>query len=385
MHRTLYRREGPREGTSCRLVAVGDLMLSGEVSRRHRPELGPIGAFDEVAPILRSGDIVFGNLETPLCDPRTEETMFRGHPAMATVLASAGFNILSLANNHILEYGPEGLRISAELVSRDGIAVLGAGDSQDAARRPVIMERKGLRVGFLGFGRTLQAQRDPAAPGFVEWDEDLAVHAIRQLRESVDVVVVSIHIGFMWIDYPKPEFKQAADRLMQEGAHVVLMHHAHVLQGYAAGEGRLAVYNLGNFIADIYEGETGVTVVPELQLESAMFLIDLDRRGVSEVGVVPIATTPNLRVTVAADDHASRIIERLERISREIASGEYVAAFARQRAELNTGNILAVLVVHLRRGHWRELGTDLLRARPGHFGMLARFAARKLGSLWKRH
>ncbi len=359
-------------------------MLSGEVARRHRPELGPIDAFDDVAPIMRSGDIVFGNLETPLCDPGTKDTMFRGHPAMAAVLASTGFNILSLANNHILEHGPEGLRISAELVTRDGIAVLGAGDSQEAARQPVIMERQGLRVGFLGFGRTLQAQRDPAAPGFVEWDEELAVAAIRRLRDSVDVVVVSIHIGFMWIDYPKPEFKQAADRLMQEGAHVVLMHHAHVLQGYAAGDGRLTVYNLGNFIADIYEGETGVTVVPELQLESAIFLIDLDRRGVCEVAVVPIATTPDLKVTVAADDHASRIIERLERISREVSSGEYVAGFARQRAELNTGNTLAVLLVHLRRGDWRELRASLLRARPGHVGMLARFAAKKLGTLWKR-
>jgi len=359
-------------------------MLSGEVSRRHRPELGPIEAFNDVAPILRSGDIVFGNLETPLCDPGAEGTMFHAHPAMAAVLASTGFNILSLANNHILEYGPEGLRISAELVSRDGIAVLGAGNSQEAARQPVIMERQGLRVGFLGFARTLQAQNDPAVPGFVEWDEELAVQAIRRLRDSVDVVVVSIHIGFMWIDYPKPEFKQAADRLMQEGAHVVLMHHAHVLQGYAAGRGRLAIYNLGNFIADIYEGQTGVTVVPDLQLESAIFLIDLDRRGVVEVGVVPIATTSDLRVTVAADDHASRILERLERITREVASGEYVAGFARQRVELNTGNELAVLAVHLRKGNWRELGTNLLRARPGHIGMLARFAAKKLGTLWKR-
>lgn len=385
MHRTLYRREGPREGTSCRLVAVGDLMLSGEVARRHRPDLGPIGAFDDVAPVLRSGDIVFGNLETPLCSPRVERALFRGHPAMAPALASAGFNVLSLANNHILEYGPEGLQSSADLVSRNGIAVLGAGRDQEAARRPVIMERHGLRVGLLGFGRTLQAQKDPGVAGFVEWDEDQAVRSVRRLRSTVDVVVVSIHIGFMWIDYPNPTFKQAADRLLAEGAHVVLMHHAHVLQGYAAEDGRLAVYNLGNFIADIYEGETGVTPVPERQLESAIYLIDLDRRGVAEMGVVPIATTPDLTVKVSSDDQALQIIERLERISREISSGEYLEAFARQRAELNTGNILAWLVVHLRKGHWRELGTNILRARPEHVGMLARFAAKKLETLWKRH
>jgi len=384
MHRTLHRRDGPRDGPSCRLVAVGDMMLSGEVAKRHRPDLGPIDVFTEVAPILRSGDIVFGNLETPLCNPRVKRTLFRGHPAMAPVLASAGFNVLSLANNHILEYGPEGLQSSIELVTRNGMIVLGAGRDQDSARQPVIMERNGLRVGLLGFGRTLKPQKDPGVPGFVEWDEELAVRLVRKLRDTVDIVVVSIHIGFMWLDYPKPAFKQAADRLLSEGAHVVLMHHAHVLQGYAAGNGRLAVYNLGNFIADIEEGETGVTLVPELEMESAIFLIDLDRRGVAEVGVVPIATTQDLRVTVAADDQGGKIIERLERISREISSGEYLEAFARQRAELNTGNILAWLVVHLRKGHWRELGTNILRARPEHVGMLMRFAANKLKTLWGR-
>ena len=384
MQHTLYGRPGPHEGQACRMIAVGDVMLSGEVARRHRPDRGSVRMFEGVSQILRSGDIVFGNLETPLCDPPVERTLFRAHPAMAPVLASAGFNVLSLANNHILEYGPHGLRQSVRLLSDNGIAVLGAGDSQESARQPVIMTRHGLRVGLLGFGRTLQAQKDPSAPGFVEWDESLAVRSVRELSGSVDIVVVSIHIGYMWIDYPKPAFKEAADRLLEAGAHVVLMHHAHVLQGYLAESGRLIVYNLGNFIADIYEGETGVTPVPDRQLESAIFLIDLDRRGVVEVAVVPIATTPDLTVIAAPDEHARLINERLERIAREIRSGEYLLGFSRQRAELNTGDSLAWLAFHLKRGHWGKLGTSLLRARPEHVGMLARYAARRLETLWKR-
>src|SRR6267143_1972623 len=289
MQHTLYRRPVPVDGPTCRLVAVGDLMLSGEVARRHPPDRGPIDLFDGVAPFLRSGDVVFGNLETPLCDPPVGGSLFRAHPGLAPVLAAAGFNVLSLANNHILEYGPDGLRQCARLVSASGIAVLGAGDSQESARRPVIMTHHGLRVGLLGFGRTLQVQKDPSGPGFVEWGEDLAVRSVRELRSSADIIVVSIHIGYMWIDYPSPAFKRAADRLLDAGAHVVLMHHAHVLQGYLADHGRLAIYNLGNFIADVYEGELGGTPVPERQMESAIFLIDLDRRGVVETAVVPIA------------------------------------------------------------------------------------------------
>ena len=190
MLRTLYTRHEPPEGPSFRLVAVGDLMLSGEVARRHRPGAGPARIFDDVAPILQSGDIVFGNLETPLCDPPGERTLFQGHPGMAPWIAAAGFNVLSLANNHILEYGPEGLRQCARLVAGNGIAVLGAGESQQDARRPVILQRNGLRVGLLGFGRTLQRQGDAAVPGFVEWDEELAARSVRKLREAVDVIIV---------------------------------------------------------------------------------------------------------------------------------------------------------------------------------------------------
>ena len=384
MQRTLYTRPDPAAGATCRLVAIGDMMLSGEVTRRHPPERGTVHVFDDVAPILRSGDIVFGNLETPLCDPPVERTMFRAHPAYARTLASAGFNVLSLANNHILEYGPDSLLQCARAVSESGIAVLGAGETQMAARRPLIVSRHGLRVGFLGFGRTLQAQADPSLPGFVEWDENLAVQAVRDLKGSVDIIVVSVHIGYMWLDYPSPEFKSAADRLLDEGAHVVLMHHAHVLQGYQARDGRLAIYNLGNFIADIYEGEIWVEPVPERQIESAIFLIDLDRRGVVEVAAVPIVMTPDLRVVVAPDERARFIIDRNERIAREIESGEYRAGFWRQRAELNTGHTLAWLVVHLRKGNWRKLGTNLARTRPHHLAMLARYAVGRLETLWKR-
>src|SRR6266850_2314701 len=265
MQATLYSRPDPAAGATCRLVAVGDLMLSGDVSRRHPPDRGPVHLFDDVAPILRSGDIVFGNLETPLCDPPVKRTMFRAPPAFAQTLATAGFNVLSLANNHILEYGPDSLQQCARVVSDCGIAVLGAGENQAAACRPVIVNRHGLRVGFLGFGRTLQIQ-------------------------------------------------------------------------------------------------------------SAIFLIDLDRRGVVAGAAVPIMMTPDLRVVVAPDEHARRIIDRNERIAREIESGAYRSGFWRQRAELNTGHTLDWLVVHLRNRDWRELGTNLAKTRPHHLAMLARYA-----------
>jgi len=365
-------------------VAVGDLMLSGAVEKRFPGGAGADALFAGVREALRSGDVVFGNLETPLCAPAPDRPLFRGDPAMAAAIAGAGFNLLSLANNHILEFGPGPLLESIEHVERHGIRVLGAGATREIAGRPVVMERRGVRIGCLGYGRTLQEQKDPTIPGFIEWDEAAAVEAVAALRKRVDCVVVSVHMGFMWIDYPNPVFKQSADRLLSAGAHVVLMHHAHVLQGYAADDGRVAVYNLGNFIADIWEGETGVTPVPDRQRESAIYMIDLDRRGVAGIGIVPIVMTDDLRVVEADEFRGKAIADRLERISTEIRSGAYLKEYARQRAELNTGNILVWLILHVKKGNWGELGRNLVRVRPEHAAMLGRFLWNRIKGLWRR-
>jgi len=303
---------------------------------------------------------------------------------MAVTLTDAGFNVLSLANNHILDYGPQGLRQCLTALRGQGIAVLGAGLDQEEARRPVVLERAGLRIGLLGFGRTLQDQRDVGVPGFVEWDERAALERVRDLRRRVDCVVVSLHIGMMWIDYPKPAFKEIGDRLADAGADVVLMHHAHVLQGYGVRAGRLAIYNLGNFIADIDEGETETTPVPERQRESGVFTIELDRAGVVEAGIVPLWITDEFTVSLAGAEISKRILERFERISEDIRLGRYHQEYARQRAELNTGNLLESLRVKVRAGRWGDLAKSVLRVRPEHLGMFGRFGARKLMALLRR-
>jgi len=303
---------------------------------------------------------------------------------MEKALAEAGFTVLSLANNHAMDYGSGGLRQCIGLLRACGVAVLGAGLDRSESRLPVVMERAGLRIGLLGFGRTLQEPGPPDRAGFAEWNEVEAVAAVRELRARVDSLVLSLHIGMMWVDYPKPAFKDIGDRLMAAGADVVLMHHAHVLQGIGLRESRLTVYNLGNFIADIDEGETETTPVPNLQRESAAFVIDLDRDGVVEVSAVPLWITDEYTVRLADEERARGILARLDRISRDIRLNAYHRNYARQRATLNTGNLLENLRAKVKKRRWGDLARSLLRVRPEHFGMFGRFGARKLGAMFRR-
>src|SRR6267378_7071856 len=140
MNTTLYRRSRPPQGSVCRLIAVGDIMLSGQVARHHPAGFDATRLFGDVVALLRSGDIVFGNLETPLCEGTPGRDLFRGEPRMAGTLADAGFSVLSLANNHILDYGGDGLRQCATALRERGIVVLGAGLNREEAETPAIVE-----------------------------------------------------------------------------------------------------------------------------------------------------------------------------------------------------------------------------------------------------
>ena len=136
-----------------RIAAVGDIMLGGTAA----PEMRKYGydyPFELTKDILKQAQIVFGNLEGPLTDGGTPGTakqyVFRSPPdRVAPALARAGFTVVSLANNHTLDYGPEGLADTRAALDKAGIGYAGAGRNLAEARQPLYMMNDGIRVAFL--------------------------------------------------------------------------------------------------------------------------------------------------------------------------------------------------------------------------------------------
>jgi poly-gamma-glutamate synthesis protein (capsule biosynthesis protein) len=363
-------------GKTVRLCAVGDIGLSGR-ARLSAERLGYGRMLEEVAPFLRTAQCVLGNLEFPIVEGDSPNPLFKCDPRVAEVLRNAGFNIIHLANNHMLDHGQRGFADTLRWVSACGMRPLGAGLSTSEAKGIVICEPSGLKVGFLGCGRTLVRQA-PAGPAFWEFSGAELVESVKSLRPLVDILVVSIHAGFMYVDYPKPEHKGMAEDLMRAGAHLVLMHHAHVLQGLeATSGGAVCCFSLGNFILDWQEGNVQVSVVHELQEEGGIFLAEVDSAGVALAGFLPTMITDECRVVWATGERGARILERLRRISADL-TGDYARLFAQQRAERNTGAVLRVLGFHLRRGHFSYVVSELLKLRFEHIRMLLSWAARRL-------
>ena len=315
---------------------------------------------------------MFANLECTLQASIDDAENFRAPSTSAETLATLGFTHLHLANNHVLEAGAEGLEDTLLAVGSAGMEALGAGPSQGAAKRLRVDEVLGLRIGWLACGRTLV---DQGADKTQIWELDEAElqAAVSEGASAVDVLVVSIHIGFMLVEYPSPGIRALAHRLCEAGAHLILMHHPHVLQGVEiVGDNRAICYSLGNLLFDWREGRFPAEILIEEQNEGALFFFDLDADGVARVSVAPTYIEDRCRVLFAQDERAERIVDRVKRLSREL-EGDYVPLFERQRAAHNTGLAARTLWHHLKRGELFEALRLSKRVRPHHFQMLIRW------------
>ena len=253
----LYLRGGEPVRASERLVelvAVGDIMLGRGVAG----EPDPLGA---VAPLLASADLAQGNLECVVTEAEAARPgPYRLHTplAAAAALSAAGFDLLGLANNHALDYGPEGLAETASQLQEAGIAPVGAGPDAIAAAQPVIREIDGVRLAFLAFNAVPDPEDRPGEAGWTRagWDQAQAAAAIADARAEADAVVVSIHWGYEYDLRPDPAQRDAAQAMLDAGATLVIGHHPHVVQGTAASLDSFVAYSLGNLVFDQQQGDT---------------------------------------------------------------------------------------------------------------------------------
>lgn len=270
------------------IAAVGDLMLDRSLGW-HIAQ-GNLGyPFAPVAELLRAADLTIGNLESALGNtgaPIAKSYPFRAPPAAAQSLALAGFDVVTLANNHAGDYGPEALLQGIGLLQEAGIAPIGAGADAAAAHAPFLTVAHGLKLAFLGYVHvpveaisgfdTASWTATAEGPGLAWADPEQITADVTAVAPQVDLVIVSLHSGYEYVDAPSPPQMAAARAAIDAGADVVLGHHAHILQGIEFyGEG-VIVYGLGNFAFEI-DGPP----------ETAVLNLWLDADGVRELEIVP--------------------------------------------------------------------------------------------------
>jgi poly-gamma-glutamate capsule biosynthesis protein CapA/YwtB (metallophosphatase superfamily) len=236
------------------LAAVGDITPGEDVGPAVRAR-GMTYPWAHVGALLRRADLATGNLEGAITDRGTpaadKQYLFRGPVALLTgARKQAGLDVVTVANNHSLDYGSVGLLDTLAAARRVGIATVGGGANLVAARRWASFVSGGLRVAFLGYSDVLPAgfPAGPSTPGVAPADVDAIAHDVRAARQTNDVVVAFFHWGVELRAAPDSRQRSFADAALRAGATVVLGAHPHVL-GRVSRSGRaLVAWSLGNFV-----------------------------------------------------------------------------------------------------------------------------------------
>jgi poly-gamma-glutamate synthesis protein (capsule biosynthesis protein) len=306
-----------------------DEMLEGGVLREYIWPIYPRGIRD----VLDAADLALVNLECPFTE-RGEKLPknfnFRARPELVKILQQASVDVVTLANNHLMDYGPDGLTDTIKTLDAAGIAWFGAGEHEKNARRPLVIKRNGVRIGFIGY--YFQAPPDmlePEAvyaqarrPGVSGCFEDLEcmrkmVHeGVRRLAHKVDAAIPYFHWGKEG-SYEVRDYQiELAHQCVDLGARAVLGAHPHRLQGIEVYRGAPILYSLGNFMF-------GGNKDPDDKL-SMIARLEIGRKGDVACELVPIQVTawPDapFQPYVLEGDARSAALARIAELSRPFAS-----------------------------------------------------------------
>lgn len=292
------------------LIAVGDIMV-------HMPQLPAYYDaktkrysfspwFEQVKPIFQTGDWVFGNLETPLAGQALKYTgypRFNAPAELATALVDAGFDVVSTANNHTMDRGIPGVVRTLENIRKSGLVPVGTAVDADDAQRLTIVERDGIRMGFLAYTYGTNGIPVPEDKAFAVnlIDSKKIVANIASLRRAgADVITVSLHFGLEYRRMPSKQQVQLAHKLIASGADIVLGSHPHVVQplervsipASESADGNahtgVVIYSLGNFISNQTGDWKDVGLILKVNIGKTEFA---DGTSVIELGQVETIPT----------------------------------------------------------------------------------------------
>ena len=294
---------------------------------RTRDEMFAHG-FAKVRPLAEKADLFVVNLECPFTtqDQKVAKNFnFRARPEFVASLQSGSVDVVSLANNHLIDYGPGGLTDTQATLDGAKIVHFGAGANLAAARAPALVTVKGVKIAFLGYFFLGDKNIEPAeviatesTPGVAGHHSDLAlmrswvIEDVKSARAKADLVIPFFHWGREGRTVPEPYQIELAHAAIDTGAAAVIGSHPHVLQGIELYQGRPILYSLGNFVF-------GGNWDPK-DKRTAMVRMEVDARGVRKTTVIPAFSDKFPDVPIqpypAEGDAGEAVLDHLGEISK---------------------------------------------------------------------
>jgi len=293
------------------LIAVGDISYSREVERIVKKQKDINYPFLKIQDYLKSADLVFGNLETPITQgPEIPnfEMIFRSNPGSEQALKQAGFSILSLANNHTPNFGEKGLKDTFNFLNDAGIKYVGAGQNEQEAYQPVYIENKGIKFAFLAYNDTnfvpayYEASANHAGTAFMRINK--MTEAVKEAKQRANFVIVSMHAGVEYDRKPNNSQINFAHAAIDAGADLVIGHHPHVVQTLEKYKGKYIFYSLGNFVFDQPQSEE--------TKDGLAIKVYFAKDRIDKISLLPVVMENLAQPEMANIDKADKILQRLD-------------------------------------------------------------------------
>jgi len=322
---------------------------------------------------------VFGNLELPFSEHGKpffsyETTNFFVKTDSVKALGLAGFDVVSLANNHILECGPDSLKLTQDVLLQENISSFGAGENLAAARKPLIKEVNNIKVGFLGYSTPDKQSALPDRAGASPLiPENISVD-IEALKPQVDFLIVSLHFGMTYIQYPSQEGIEIAHNVIDMGANLILGHHPHVLQGIEEYKEGLIAYSLGEFIFDPTQGLRYSKLAREERRRCFIFSCEFTKDKILDYSYFPTHSSDEYQPYLLQGEEAEKMKEQVRQLSQNIGNPDFWE-FAGPKVVKNE---MELLFLHLKKLNLTAVFSMLKRIRKRHFLLFFGFVKAKV-------
>lgn len=236
-----------------------NIFISGDFSPRMRVneviERGEYQLlYNDILPIIQDSDFAITNLESPLLDEGKpiEKTgpNLKAPIKSIEALKFAGFDMVTLANNHMMDYGEEGLCSTVQICEKNNIKHIGAGLNLEEAKKVECFDIKGSRIAFINCCENEWSTTQGNYPGCNPLNEVSLFYQIQEAKANANHVVLIIHGGHETYEYPSPRMKKLYRWFVDLGVDAVIGHHTHCFSGYEVYKEKPIVYSLGNFVFD---------------------------------------------------------------------------------------------------------------------------------------
>jgi poly-gamma-glutamate synthesis protein (capsule biosynthesis protein) len=299
------------------IVVAGDLCPMGRLEDLFRAN-EPHKALQEVMPYLSDADISIVNLECPLTAHRIPVAKsgpnLRADPLCATGIKTAGFDIVALANNHVMDMGESGLADTLTVCERADLKTVGAGKNLFDATRPLLVKAKRLTVALLAIAEHEHPIATENSAGAWPLDPIDNLCQIRDAKQRADFVLVVLHGGNEYYSLPSPRMVKVCRFLVDAGANAVISHHTHVPSGIEIYHGAPIVYGTGNLLFD-WAGPR-----PEEWYAGYLVRLAVTTETVTEVRLIPYWQCRGEPITrLMTEEEANLFLKEIDRLSKVIA------------------------------------------------------------------